>query len=93
VIVASGFVETFDEDHTAPVADELRGRNIEVKGAENEKVVFLVERETVGQVKAALDSLKDIPGVRSVYLAYYSLEGGDADAAGLLPGSRKHPAP
>ncbi|MBZ0157867.1 MAG: chaperone NapD [Alphaproteobacteria bacterium] len=79
MIFASGFVEANGIEEVGRVLDTLRERNIEVTDMKEEKLVFLIERETVGQVKEALESLKDIEGVRSVYLAYYSLEGGDRD--------------
>ncbi|MBF0328831.1 MAG: chaperone NapD [Nitrospirae bacterium] len=77
MIFSSGFIEADDDNSVQTVIDELQKRNMEVTGVKNEKIVFLVERETTGEVKAALDSLKSIDGVRSVYLAYYSLDGGD----------------
>lgn len=33
----------------------------------------------ISPVRAGLDSLNSIEGVRNVYLAYYSLEGSDKD--------------
>ncbi len=77
MIVASGFVEANELDDVERVVNELKIRGIEVNEVNEEKVVFLVERETMAAVKAELDSLKDIDGVRNVYLAYYSLEGSD----------------
>ncbi|HMK64203.1 MAG TPA: chaperone NapD [Thermodesulfobacteriota bacterium] len=79
MIWTSGFLEVDNPDGLAPVVQELEKRGIEVNGTENDKIVFLIERETPAQVKAALDALKDIPGVRSVNLSYYSLEGSDEE--------------
>jgi predicted RND superfamily exporter protein len=44
-----------------------------------------VDVKNVNEVKSVLDSLKDIDGVRSVYLAYYSLPGSDDNIEELLP--------
>lgn len=85
MIVASGFIEANDMKDVERVVDELKARGVEVNEIKDEKIVFLVERETVSEVKNSLDSLKDIDGVRNVYLAYYSLEGSDRDIENLLP--------
>lgn len=85
MIVASGFIEVNDIKDVEGVVSELKVRGVEVNEVKNEKIVFLVERETVSDVKNSLDSLKDIDGVRNVYLAYYSLEGSDMDIENLLP--------
>ena len=74
MILASGFLETNDPAHNEKVIQTLRERAVEVSGVKDEKIVFLIERETASEVKAVLDSLKDIEGVRNVYLAYYSIE-------------------
>lgn len=85
MIVASGFIEVNDIKDVEGVVSELKVRGVEVNEVKNGKIVFLVERETVSDVKNSLDSLKDIDGVRNVYLAYYSLEGSDMDIENLLP--------
>lgn len=85
MIVASGFIEVNDIKDVEGVVSELKVRGVEVNEVKDEKIVFLVERETVSDVKNSLDSLKDIEGVRNVYLAYYSLEGSDMDIRNLLP--------
>lgn len=79
MIVASGFIEANDTKDVEIVVGELKSRGLEVNDVKDEKIVFLIERETVSEVKNSLDSLKDIDGVRNVYLAYYSLEGSDRD--------------
>ncbi len=85
MIVASGFIEANDMKDVEMIVDELKARGVEINEVKDEKIVFLVERETVSDVKNSLDSLKDIDGVRNVYLAYYSLEGSDRDLENLLP--------
>lgn len=85
MIVASGFIEINEINDVEKVVTELKTRGVEVNEIKEDKIVFLVERETASEVKKSLDSLKDIDGVRNVYLAYYSLEGGDKDLENLLP--------
>jgi nitrate reductase NapAB chaperone NapD len=85
MVIASGFIEANGVNDVERVVDELKTRGVEVNEVKDEKIVFLVERETAQEVKNSLDSLKDIDGVRSVYLAYYSLEGNDRDIENLLP--------
>lgn len=77
MIIASGFVEIDGLKNVEDVVNELKSRNLEVNEIEKVKVVFLIERDTIGAVKDELNSLKDIEGVRSVHLSYYSLEGAD----------------
>lgn len=79
-MIASGFVEANGLQDVDKVIDELRRRGVEVNETSGEKIVFLVERESEGEVKREIESLKEIEGVRSVYLAYYSIEGGDKDS-------------
>ncbi|MCL4455947.1 MAG: chaperone NapD [Nitrospirae bacterium] len=85
MVVASGFIEANQAGDAEKVALELKQREIEVSDMKGEKVVFLIERETAAEIKKTLDSLKDIEGVRSVYLAYFSLEGSDEDVKDMLP--------
>ena len=77
MIIASGFVEVDGLKNVETVVSEMKDRGLEVNEIEKVKVVFLLEAETIGAVKAELDSLKDIEAVRNVHLAYYSLEGAD----------------
>ena len=77
MIVASGFIEVEGKVNIENVVDELKKRNLEINEILKTKIVFLVERETIGAVKSELDLLKEISGVKNVHLAYYSLEGAD----------------
>ena len=77
MIVASGFVEVDGLKNVEIIVEELRSRGMEVNDVEKVKVEFLIERDTVGDVKNELDSLKSIQAVKNVHLAYYSLEGTD----------------
>jgi nitrate reductase NapAB chaperone NapD len=78
--VASGFVVANEPADVKNVVESLKAGNIEVNDIKEDRITFLIERETVNEVKSVLDSLKDIDGVRSVYLAYYSLPGSDASS-------------
>lgn len=77
MIIASGFLEADRVEDVEAVTAELRQRQIEVSDIKDEKIVFLIEGDTEGAVKKELESLKDITGVRNVYLSYFSLEGSD----------------
>lgn len=81
MLVASGYIEAHDEGHVDIVVNDLKRRNIEVTDVNEEKVVFLIERDTTAEMKRELDTLKDVEGARGVYLTYYSLEGADVSAS------------
>lgn len=81
MLVASGYIEAHDEGHVDIVVNDLKRRNIEVTDVNEEKVVFLIERDTTAGMKRELDTLKDVEGARGVYLTYYSLEGADVNAS------------
>lgn len=84
MIVASGFIETNEIKDVEVVVSELKTRGVEVNEIKDEKIVFLIERDTAPEIKRSLDALKDIDGVRNVYLAYYSIEGSDEVVASYL---------
>lgn len=77
MIIASGFVEANEQKDVEAVIKILKAKGIEIGDINEEKIVYLIERETSDLVKLELDSLKDIEGVRNVYLTYFSLEGSD----------------
>lgn len=79
MIVASGFIEANTIDDVQGIISELNIYNVEVKEINNDRIVFLIERETSKEVRQILDSLKFIDNVRNVYLAYFSLEGSDTE--------------
>ncbi len=89
MIVASGFVEVNQEQDVPSVVATLEERGFEVSEKNEEKIVYLIEGEKAGEVRARIDALKDIPGVRGVYLAYFSLEGADEEGA-VPPGDGEH---
>ncbi len=77
MIVASGFIEVNQEGDIPNVVGSLEERGFEISEKSGEKIVYLVEGEKAGELRSRIDALKDIPGVRGVYLAYFSLEGAD----------------
>lgn len=79
MIVASGFIEANTIEDVQGIISELNINNVEVKEINNDRIVFLIERETSKDVRQILDSLKFIDNVRNVYLAYFSLEGSDTE--------------
>ncbi len=84
MIVASGFIETNEIEDVEGVVSELKTRGVDVNEIKDEKIVFLIERDSTSEIKKSLDSLKDIDGVRNVYLAYYSIDGSDEVVANYL---------
>ncbi len=77
VIIASGFVEVNELRDIELVINSLKERGIEVGEVNEEKIVYLIERETPSLVRKEIECLKDIEGIRNVYLTYFSLEGSD----------------
>lgn len=77
MVIASGFVEANEAKDVDLVVNGLKARGVEVNGVKDDRIVFLVERDTTSEVKNELEALKYIEGIRSVYLTYYSLEDSD----------------
>jgi nitrate reductase NapAB chaperone NapD len=74
MIVASGYVEAKGLNNLDKVLNELRRRGIEINEINEDKIVFLFERNNINSIRAELDSLREIEYINDVYLAYYSLE-------------------
>ncbi len=79
MIIASGFVELNDTNDIERIIGDLIAHGVEVDEAKDGKIVFLIERGSPEEIKAALDFLKEINGIRNVNLAYYTLEGSDKE--------------
>jgi len=79
MVIASGLIEVNKLNEVEQIVNELRMRNIEINEINNEKIVFLIERETMDKVKKDFEPLKDINGVKNVHLAYFSIEGADEE--------------
>ena len=74
MIVASGYVEANGINNLDRVLNELSTRGIEINDINEEKVIFLFERNNISSLRAELDSLRNVEYIKDVYLAYYSLE-------------------
>jgi nitrate reductase NapAB chaperone NapD len=81
MVVASGFIEVAKLSEMEQIINEVRMRKIEINEINNDKIVFLIERETMDKVKKDFEPLKDINGVKNVHLAYFSIEGADEENA------------
>ncbi len=57
MIVASGFIEVEGQVNIENVVDELKKINLEINEILKTKIVFLIERESIGAVKSELDLL------------------------------------
>lgn len=79
MVIASGFIEVNKLNEMEQIVNELRMRKIEINEINNNKIVFLIERETMDKVKKDFEPLKDINGVNNVHLAYFSIEGADKE--------------
>lgn len=74
MVIASGYIELNSEEMMNSVLEILKKTNVEITKAHEDRIVFLIERESSAETKNTLESLKNIDGVRNVYLAYFSLE-------------------
>jgi nitrate reductase NapAB chaperone NapD len=79
MIIASGFVELNDTNDIERIIGDLIAHGVEVSETKDGRIVFLIEKESTEEIKRALDSLKEIDGIRNVNLAYYTLEGSDKE--------------
>ncbi|CUS96744.1 chaperone NapD [Candidatus Chrysopegis kryptomonas] len=77
MIIASGHIELNTEDDMNRVLEELKRRNVEVPFYSSGKILYVVEGESERQVKIVIEKLREIEGVREVFLSYYSLDGAD----------------
>lgn len=77
MIFASGYIELNSSDDYTYVKERLNQRQISVTAYEGDRLTFLIEKEDSSVIKKDLESMKEIEGVRSVYLAYFSLEESD----------------
>ena len=74
MIVACGFVEVRGMDNVGRIVDELERRKLNIDEVESERILFLMERESIDAVRTEINSLKEIDEVKSVHLTYYSIE-------------------
>ncbi len=81
MIIASGFVEANEQGDVEAIVNSLRAKGVEVGDVNGEKIVYLIEKKTSALVKKEIESLRDIEGIRNVYLTYFSLEGSDEEVS------------
>ncbi len=80
MLIISGFIEVSEEELIPEIVAALKERNIEVHNIEAQRIVFLMERDSLlasgieGRIRKELDSLKEIEGVSDVCLAYFCLD-------------------
>ncbi len=85
MVIASGFIEANDLNDVDGIVSNLKVKDIEVNEINADKIVFLIERETMKQIKTDIAPLRNIEGVRNVHVAYYSIEGADEEDNGRMP--------
>ncbi len=74
MVVAGGFVEVNGIINVERIVTELTRRGLDIDEVESEKILFLLERDTIDSVKTEINSLRDIDAVKNVHLTYYSFE-------------------
>ncbi len=74
MVFASGFIEVDSTEVIGKVECAVRVSDIEVPAIHQDRILYLIERETSAEAKKVIESLKEIEGVKNVYLAYFSLE-------------------
>ena len=77
MIFASGVVEIAVGLNIDRIVYEMKSRGLEIDDIEGEKVLFQIERKTIGDVKSEMNSLKGLDGINNVHITYYSLEDGN----------------
>lgn len=74
MIVASGFIEFREMHRAAEIIHELKERGITVDDFSSDRIIFLLERENIEDVRSEIHSLKLLKDVENVHLTYYSME-------------------
>ncbi len=84
MIVASGFIEVKEMDTAGNVISELKKRGITVDDFRSDRILFLIERDSIEAVRHEISSLKKLEDVKNVHLTYYSMEdiGGKPEVRG-----------
>ncbi len=80
MIFASGVVEIAGSLNIDSILNELKSRGLEIDDVVGEKVSFQIERNTLGDVKLEMNSLKEVSGINNVHITYYSLEDGNGES-------------
>lgn len=71
--ILSGFIVILNDEKMDQIKDILIANNIEIIRAEDKKIVYLIERQTMEEIDRTLKFIKTIDGIENVYLAYYTL--------------------
>jgi nitrate reductase NapAB chaperone NapD len=74
VVIASGFVEVNGINNIEKIVGELKRRKVNIDEIESEKILFLMEKDTVDAVKTEINSLRGLENIKNVHLTYYSIE-------------------
>lgn len=74
MIVASCLLELQDTHSAGKVMHELKKRGITIEDFSSEKIIFLIERENIEDVRNELHALKLLKDVQNIHLTYYSME-------------------
>jgi nitrate reductase NapAB chaperone NapD len=77
MIVASGFIELQGIHSAGKVILELKKRGIAVDDFRSDRIIFLIERDSIEDVRTEIRSLKLLEDVQNVHLTYYSMENVD----------------
>ncbi len=72
--ITSGFVELLDINNVDAFADRMLDRGIEVTDIKDDRIVFLIERNSTAEVRKEINDLKSLEDVKNVYVAYYTTE-------------------
>ena len=87
MFITSGFIDVNDIGSVDVFVQYLKDRGIEVTGIKDERIVFLIEREKIGELKKEINDLKSVEEIKNVYITYYSVadssEGDDREVESL----------
>ncbi len=74
MIVTCGVIKVNGLHNVERAIDELKKKDIKVNDIDEDKIVFLMEAETIDVARSEIEHLRDIEYVRDVNLLYYSFE-------------------
>ena len=74
MVVASGIIEVKSVSNVGKIAGEIKRRGMNVDNIAADRILFIMERESVDAVRSAINSLRGIDDVKNVHLTYYSIE-------------------
>ncbi|CUU04729.1 periplasmic nitrate reductase chaperone NapD [Candidatus Thermokryptus mobilis] len=77
MIIASGYIVAENVEKISSITNALIERGIEVPEIKDEKLIFLIERNTEEEITKEINGLRYVDGVVSVQISYISLPGAD----------------